>query len=349
MQILILDPDLAIQDFYRNLLEAEFRSVETAFASSSVAVLERLKTDPPDLLVTEGRADGMEFLDFLQLVVDAGVPVIVASTDGAERFIVECLRVGALDFISKRRIKMGLFPSIVRRALLEADRASRIQKLAAEHPHRPEFVKVNLAIRKSLEEEKAEQQRRKLARGVFTTTDESDLVEGKSYYIVYLFAHLHVPQSVLNALDSRHLDEVRSVIMSRLTDIPARYGGHVWTVKEDGCFFAFRADGHVPAILTALEMRAAVNIFNVTIENLPDPICISMGIDAGQTMYRENKSELYSEALNLSAHLAYHEPDHSRLTITAEVFDRLWPRARKYFFSAGTFEGRLVYHYETVA
>ena len=348
MQILILDADLAIQDYYRNLLEAEFRSVAVAFETSSDAVLARLASGPPDLLITDSRSEGMEFLTFLQQVVSADVPVIVASSDISERLLVECLRAGALDFIAKGRIKSGLLPDLVRRALLEADRAGKIRKYASEIPHRPEFSRIDERIRQTLRDERAEHLRRKLARGVFATGDES-MVEGRSYYIIYLFAHLYIPESVREALDGRHLEEVRNVIMTRLTDAPGRYGGHVWTVKEDGGFFAFTEEGHVAAILTALEIRAAVSIFNVTIENLPSPISINIGIDAGQTVYRENKSELFSEALNLSAHLAYHKPEEGRISITGEIYNRAWPRARKYFFSGGSFEGRDVYHYEPVA
>ena len=348
MQILILDGDLAIQAYYRGLLEAEFRGLTVVFETSSEAVLGRLASETPDLLITDSRADGMEFLDFLERVVAASVPVIVASSDISERFLVECLRVGALDFIAKRRIKSGLLPDLIRRALLEADRATKIRQFAAETPHRPEFHKIDERIRTTIRDERAEYQRRKLARGVFAAGDES-FVEGKSYYIIYLFAHLYIPESVRTALDSRHLDEVRNVIMSRLTDVPGRYGGHVWTVKEDGGFFAFQEEGQVAAILTALEIRAAISIFNVTIENLTSPICINIGIDAGQTVYRESKSELYSEALNLSAHLAYHKPEEGRISITGEVYARAWPRARKYFFSGGDFEGREVYHYEPLA
>lgn len=348
MQILILDSDLAIQDYYRSLLESEFRSLDVVFESSSEGVLNRIGTSPPDLLLTESRADGMEFLDFLERVVAARVPVIVVSSDISERFLVECLRVGALDFIAKRRIKSGLLPDLIRRALLEADRAQKIQAFALGIPHRPEFQRIDERIRQTIRDERAEHQRRRLARGLMGAT-ETTMVEGKSYYIIYLFAHLFIPESVRRALDERHLEEVRNVIMSRLTDVPARYGGHVWTVKEDGGFFAFDEDGQVPAILTALELRAAVSIFNVTIENLSAPISISIGIDAGQTVYRENKGELFSEALNLCAHLAYHKPEEGRISLTHEIYDRAWGRARKYFFAGEPFEGRRVYHYEPLA
>ncbi len=122
MEIVIVDSDLAIQEYYRNLLESEFRNVRVKFFTSATPALEFVNVNSCDLVMTESRLDDMNFFEFLEALVNKRIPTMVVASDSSERFIVEVLRMGAVDFISKRNIKLGHLPSIIMRALLEADR-----------------------------------------------------------------------------------------------------------------------------------------------------------------------------------------------------------------------------------
>ncbi len=187
-----------------------------------------------------------------------------------------------------------------------------------------------------------------LSRGILPDK-QSVLNEGETYYVIYVFVHMFIPPAVEASMDERQLGEIRNVVMNKIVEIPPRFGGNLWTRKDDGCFFAFIGDGHVQATLSAIEIRAAMNMINLSIEHLTERLCVSTGIAAGRTVYRENKGELYSEALNLSAHMAYTNPTNMNILITSEIYNNLWSRAKKYFFRTDPFEGNTAFKFENIA
>jgi len=348
MDILIVDADQGIRDYYSRLLEAEFRSVRVDFRSSAADALDAILKSHYDLIITESRLPDRPIFEFLDDLVDKKLPVVVVSAESSERLIVECLRSGAMDFLSKSNIKLGQLTTILTRALLEADRYVKLLHYADTLPHRPEFLKVSGKLRNTVKEERAESSRRLINLGYVDKT-ESDLIEGESYPVTYLYVLLQMPAAIQNNLDPRRYLSLKDRILDKIIQIPPGYGGTLWTRKEDGCFFAFLTDNPLVAVLSALEIRATMNIFHATLENLPALPAVNMGISTGLTVYRRNKSEIYSEALNLAAHISMYNGLTNGIMVTQEQFEKLGPRAMKYFFHTGDFEGRPAYRYEPVA
>lgn len=348
MDILIVDPDRGVQDYYRRLLESEFRNVDVRFAASIREAHEAIARAPCDVALTESKLPDGDVFDFLKQLAERKIPAIVISSESSERLIVECLRAGALDFVGKRNIKLGHLAYVIARAVLEADRWLEILNFSASRPRHEEFEKINRRVRGFLSTERAELARAELERKD-PEAAPAEFTEGQTYWINYLYLQLYFPGALKNSADPRRFLAMQDKALTRLIEAGATREGRLWTRKEDGCFFAFVGETETQALLAALEMRANLNILNLTLENLPEPIQANIAITAGQTVYREVKSNIYSEALNLAAHMAINNPARNVTLLTADVYEKLGPRARKYFFSAGAFEGHSIYKFERIA
>jgi CheY-like chemotaxis protein len=70
---------------------------------SAEAALERLHAAPPHVIILDVKLPGMSGLEFLALPVvrDSGIPIIVVSGYVTEDQARECLRLGALEFLTK--------------------------------------------------------------------------------------------------------------------------------------------------------------------------------------------------------------------------------------------------------
>lgn len=355
MDILIVDSDVAIKEYYTHLLESEFRNVSVNFCKSAREALEFLPNHACDIVLTETDTQDMPIFEFIGELSVRHIPSIVVSSDHTERLVVECLRSGALDFVAKQNIKLGHLPYVIARALLEADRWQKIQEYEASLPHRPEYEKLDQRVRSYLGAERMQMRRhthaddKVRARPAGERERSKAFVEGQTYFIIYLYIQLYFPSSIKDSMDERRFLTLQNRILDRFVDIAPRYGGHVWTRKEDGCFFAFAGEEYLGALLAAVEVRASLNIFNMTVENLTDRIRLGMGITAGHTVYKEDKGQIYSEALNLCAHMAIHSPDGNATMLTSNVYEHLDPRAKKYLFKAGKFEGHSVFRVENIA
>jgi len=348
MNLLIVDPDRGIQEYYRNLLESEFRKVGVQFATSASEGLGLVDKDDVDMVITEAVLGGSEsdpaaIFEFIDELTRRRMPSIVVSTETSERMIVECLRAGALDYVCKQNIKLGYLAYAIARAALEADRWLEIQNFARNLPRREEYDRINQRVRGFLHTENAEKRRVEIRKD-----EQRDRVfeEGQTYHIIYLYCQLFFPEQ-LKGGDERRFLATQERVLEKVLAIPPRYNGRLWTRKEDGCFFAFQ-DDYTAALLSAVEIRASINIFNMTVENMQGRIHCGMGVTAGETVYREDKSRIYSEALNLAAHMAINQPEKGAL-LSEDVYAGLGPRARKYFFAAGQYEGRNIYKFERIA
>jgi len=345
MDILIIDADRGIQNYYRNLLESEFRSVHVSFATGMNQATELLTTNRPDLVLSEIFMDDGGIFDFLGALVKMKIPVIIVSENYSERLIVECIRAGALDFLSKRFIKLGILPLLIKRALLEGDRWSKIQEVALGIMHRPEYVALNRKIQGFLKSEEIEKNRRDISRGVIRSIE---YVEGQNYQVIFVYVQFH-PSAEHRQLESSQRLSIQQRVLSGAIEMAEKLGGQLWTLKEDGCFFAFHGDDSLEAVLSAIQTHASLNVFALAQENLREPPMVNIGIARGQTVYRANKGEIYCEALNLSAHMAIYAREANQILITEDLYTVLGPRAQKYFFRTEPFEGHPCYSYEPIA
>ena len=136
-RILIVDDDLAIIKFVRANLKAE--DFETLTAMDGVEALETMERELPDLVILDlmmPRVDGFEVLRRLREW--SQIPIIVLSARGDATNKVDCLKIGADDYVSK---PFGVEELIARvRAVLR--RAQAIGAL----PIQPSFATGDLRI-----------------------------------------------------------------------------------------------------------------------------------------------------------------------------------------------------------
>jgi CheY-like chemotaxis protein len=101
LRILIVEDERELgQVFVDYLVELGYRP---ELVGSAEAAFERLRDDPPDVILLDVVLPAMSGLEFLALpaVRDSGVPVIAVSGYVSEDQARECLRLGAMEFLAK--------------------------------------------------------------------------------------------------------------------------------------------------------------------------------------------------------------------------------------------------------
>jgi len=343
MRAYIFEPDSNIQEYYKNLFQTDMKGLEYHFFTSPESMRRKIAEQPCDLIITESLGSPSA-VDLIEEMAAKKIPVIVVSEACNERLIVECMKAGAMDFLSKRNIKLNLLLDCVRRALLEADRWMEVRNLLENMPPRPEFIKSTQVLRGAIQAEQAEVRRLRIKNAPEQTGQYED---GKSYNLTFVFLQLHFPPSVLNASDDRSGRIVHDVL-DRISAIPPRYGGEVWVRRRDGGIFVFPGAAGLGAFLCCAEIRGLLNIVNVTTENLYESIHANLAITSGMTVYRKNVGDVHSDALNLAAHLAIQYPRQNSILVPTAFLEHLGARARKYFFRGDVFEGKEISVYERV-
>lgn len=345
MQILIIDPDHGIHEYFRNTLESTFPGIAVEFATSVSEAESKLHGNDYDLIITETAVD-RPFFPFLDGLVRPGKPVLVVSRDDSERLAVECIRLGAIDFISKKNLKLGIFTSMLARALLDGERWQRIRQFAADMPPYPEVRKHTETIITSIEKEKEEKSRLEAAQKMGSGLN--NLKEGQAYRILFLYATIKFPEASHSQMDDWQLQQILTRWKKILARIPESYGGQVWIQKKDSLVAAFDENDIFPALLASMEMNA--RLFLLSGELPMDRAGLSIALAAGQTVYTNDMGSLVSEALNFSAHLAYREGNFNGIYVPEPLYLRLNGRTRKYFFREdAAFEGQGIYRFERIA
>ncbi|MBI37968.1 MAG: hypothetical protein CMF59_00090 [Leptospiraceae bacterium] len=345
MQLLIIDPDQGIQEYYRNTLESQFQGISVEFVSKITEAEDKLHSTDYDLLITESELD-RPFFPFLDGLVRLGTPVIVVSRDDSERLAVESIRLGAIDFISKKNLKLGIFTNILARALLDGERWKKIREFGTGMPPYPEVRKHTEKILESIKKEKEEKTRQEAAQKLVGGL--KNLKEGHAYNILFLYATIKFSDATSSQMDDWQLQQVLTRWKRILGRIPESYGGQVWIEKKDSLVAAFDAEEALSALLASMEMNS--RIFLLSGELPIDRAGLSIALSAGQTVYTSDMGSLVSEALNFSAHLAYREGSQNGIFIPGELHERLNGRGRKYFFREdAAFEGRTIYRFERTA
>lgn len=116
-KLLVVDDDIHMVRMLKIMLEAEGYSVDTAM--SGPEALEKIKTDPPSLVLLDYMMPGMHGLDVLREIKKnhGDVEVIVVTGHGSEKLAVEMMKKGASNYIQKPFSREELLRA-VRHALL---------------------------------------------------------------------------------------------------------------------------------------------------------------------------------------------------------------------------------------
>ena len=118
--ILVIDDDPIILGILKNFLVQQGYVVRTS--TSAKAGLERLEHDRPDLVLTDLR---MPDVDGIEVLCQVGksfpdTPVIVISGEGCVEDVVQALRLGAWDYLTKPVVEMSMVTHAVERCLERA-------------------------------------------------------------------------------------------------------------------------------------------------------------------------------------------------------------------------------------
>ncbi|NNJ25444.1 response regulator [Alienimonas chondri] len=122
--ILIVDDNPLERAHAKHLLEkaGEWRTVE---AEDGAAALRSLAEEPVDLILTDLKMPGMNGLELIDAVQERweALPTVLMTAEGSEEIACEALRLGASNYVAKRRLAAEL-PDICR-SLLEMSRQLR--------------------------------------------------------------------------------------------------------------------------------------------------------------------------------------------------------------------------------
>jgi two-component system, NtrC family, response regulator AtoC len=135
-QILVVDDDVAMCDYLRTHLESHGYAVETCHTAE--AALERFRRQRPAAvlldIVLPGGMDGLAALGVFRRI-DRDVPVIVVSGHGRTPTVVQAMKLGATDFVSKPLVEGDLdgpVANALRQRQLARDVAALREQLEAE-------------------------------------------------------------------------------------------------------------------------------------------------------------------------------------------------------------------------
>jgi two-component system response regulator HydG len=139
---LVVDDEAGLRDSLAKIFEREGHVVSTA--ASAEEALPLLRTNPPDVMVTDMRMAGMTGLELLRAArtLTPETEVIVLTAFGSVESAVEAMRHGAYDFVTKpvkrAQIVGAVRKAADRRALVVENRALRAELAAVrQRPDRP--------------------------------------------------------------------------------------------------------------------------------------------------------------------------------------------------------------------
>jgi hypothetical protein len=287
-----------------------------------------------DIIISEIDYLNDGFFPFLGKAKETNIPIIIVSNETSERLIVECLRHGALDYISKRNLKHGQFPRILKRVLLQTNQNDEAA-----------YKKLNDEILSSFLEEKNEVIKHQLSRGSLSNKDTS-LEDGQKYFFIFVFLQLNLLQGMNDG--EQKLSYYYDKIINKFLVIAKKYGSSFSLKKGNGGFFSFTGFTYYQALLCAMEIHASMNLINVTALEENKTVGANLGVDCGMTTYNRNIGNISSDALNLSAHMAIKNSLRNGIMITKSVFNNIGIRAQKYFIKTDDFENTEVFYFKNI-
>ncbi|AGF77860.1 PAS domain S-box [Desulfocapsa sulfexigens DSM 10523] len=119
--IIIAEDDQLIRTTTAHYLRS--RGYKVIEAEDGKVALQLFRENAPDIVLTDLRMpelDGMELVKTIALE-DAGIPVIIVSGMGTMNDVIEALRVGAWDFLTKPIADLGILNHSIKRALNHAE------------------------------------------------------------------------------------------------------------------------------------------------------------------------------------------------------------------------------------
>jgi class 3 adenylate cyclase len=182
-------------------------------------------------------------------------------------------------------------------------------------------------------------------------TEEKDkwgyLQENNEYYFAYMSIDIVGNSQIQLKYDKNLIQEVYGRLQKLIRLLVEFYDGKIWNWAGDGGIAAFYIDNvEECAVYSALKIFYELSLFNLNPQRnkFAEPIKLRIGIHAGNSIYKENKGNILSDAINFVAHLEKNYTNTNHISISKIVYDKLNPRLQKIFEYKGKFENYDCYH-----
>ncbi len=129
--ILVTDDEKSIRNTLREILEFEGYQVEEA--ENGRQAIEKVKSEPIDLMILDIKMKGMDGIEVLEKSkeIKAELPIIMISGHGTIKIAVEATKIGAFDFIEKppdlNRLLISVRNALSQNELVEENRRIRTE------------------------------------------------------------------------------------------------------------------------------------------------------------------------------------------------------------------------------
>ncbi len=148
MHILVVEDENRDYQTIKCALDKSDLGCETTWASSGERALERLQTDPFDVVLIDFELPGISGLETLEQIVaqDMNVPVVFVAGSGNESVAVEALDLGAQDYLIRDPAEehLKLLPAVVHKAHIQWQDKYALRE--SEERYRTLFEQANDAI-----------------------------------------------------------------------------------------------------------------------------------------------------------------------------------------------------------
>ncbi|MFU8877355.1 MAG: response regulator, partial [Wenzhouxiangellaceae bacterium] len=285
--ILVVDDNEMNRDLLSRRLTK--KGFEVGLAESGEAALAWLEANACDLVLLDIMMPGMSGLDVLDRLREtrnvSELPVIMATAKGEQSDIVDALRRGANDYVTKP-LEFPVVLARVQTQLALKSANDRIRKLAAEVERRNEFIRS--VFGRYLTDEVAE---------TLLESPEALAMGGERREISILLADLRGFTSFSARRDPQEVMGVVNNFLSKMTEVIIAHGGTIDEFIGDAILALFGAprpleDHAQRAVACAAAMQQAmgeVNRENVA-NGLPE-VAIGIGINTGEVVVGNIGSE----------------------------------------------------------
>ena len=129
--ILVADDVAADRRFVGGILEGD-TDLEIQFAVDGADALQRIESNPPDLVLTDMMMPNMDGLELVHAVRDryAHIPVILMTSQGSEKLAVDALAAGAASYVPKAELLNELLSTVRHVLALSSQERSHARLMA---------------------------------------------------------------------------------------------------------------------------------------------------------------------------------------------------------------------------